>query len=74
MNKEKAELYARLFARTFLIAETTDAIDTEEYSKLEYFSKHLLDLIQEQAEKDLTPEELEYYNEETDSPNRYAYE
>ena len=74
MNKEKAELYASLFARTFLIAETTDAIDTEEYSKLEYFSKHLLDLIQEQAEKDLTPEELEYYNEETDSPNRYAYE
>lgn len=83
MNKEKAEQYARLYARVFLVTETCEnnmredrhyGLIESERENLFNFSSQLLDRIQEQAEKDLTREELEYYNEETESPNRYDYE
>lgn len=82
MNKEKIWLYTQLYARTFLITETAENLmyeknwkerDKERESLFE-FSAQLLDKIQEQAEKDLTPDELDYFNIETDSPNRYDYE
>ena len=82
MNKEKAELYASLYARIFLITETSENLmyeqswkerDKERESLFE-FSAQLLDKIQEQSEKDLTPDELDYFNIETDSPNRHDYE
>lgn len=82
MNKEKAELYARLYARAFLITETAENLHFEHdnkphedtYSKIYEFWQELLDLIEEKAQADLTSEELIYYTEETDSPNRYWYE
>ena len=82
MNKEKAELYARLYARAFLITETAENLHYEnnskphedEYSEIYEFSADILDKIQKKAEEDLTKEELEYYEELTDSPNRYQYE
>jgi len=83
MNKQKAELYISLYARVFLITETAENLMYEgkkrreknkERENLFNFTAHLLDKIQEQAEKDLTKEELDYYNEQTDSPNRYDYE
>lgn len=84
MNKEKAELYAKLYARAFLITETIENNLREDrhyywnsenkWEELFCFASELLDKVQEQAEKDLTKEELEYYNQETESPNRYDYE
>lgn len=83
MNKEKAELYASLYARVFLVTETAENLMFEgkrnrqknkEWEQLFEFTAHLLDSVQEQAEKDLTAEELEYFNIETDHPNRYGYE
>lgn len=74
MNKEKAELYAMLFARAFLVAETSDNwgenMDEKEFEKLSDYAKSLLDDIEEHAQCGLTPEEYEYYQEITDFPNR----
>lgn len=74
MNKEKAELYAMLFARTFLVAETSDNgwenMDEKEFEKLSNYAKHLLDDIEEQAKIWLTDAEYEYYQEITDFPQR----
>lgn len=82
MNKEKADLYVRLYARAFLITETAENLHYEtnnkphedEYSEIYEFSADLLDQIQKKAEEDLTRDELEYFEEETESPNRYDYE
>lgn len=74
MNKEKAELYAMLFARAFLVAETSDNggenMDEKEFEELSNYAKWLLDDIEEHAEKWLTKEEYEYYQEITDFPQR----
>lgn len=74
MNKEKAELYAMLFARAFLVAETSDNggenMDEKEFEELSNYAKWLLDDIEEHAEKWLTKEEYEYYQEITDFPYR----
>lgn len=83
MNKEKAELYAKLYARAFLITETVENNMREDkhYWLLEdnrwvlfEFSSDLLDMIHNKAKEDLTKEEFEYFEEETESPNRYDYE
>lgn len=54
MNKEKAELYAMLFARAFLVAETSDNggenMDEKEFEKLSDYAKRLLDDIEEHAQ------------------------
>lgn len=74
MNKEKAELYAMLFARAFLVAETSDNggenMDEKEFEKLSDYAKWLLDDIEEHAQCWLTKEEYEYYQEITDFPQR----
>lgn len=83
MNKEKAEMYARLYARAFLITETTENNMWEDKHywllednrcKLFEFSSELLDKIYDKAKEDLTKEEFAYFEEETESPNRYDYE
>ena len=82
MNKEKIWLYTQLYARAFLITETAENLHYEhnpkphedEYSDIYEFSADLLDQIQKQAEKDLTPDELDFFYIETESPNRYDYE
>lgn len=83
MDKEKAELYIRLYARVFLITETTENLlredkrfygDASKWEQLFEFTAHLLDDIEEKAKTDLTEEEYKYYNEECESPNRYDYE
>lgn len=78
MNKEKAELYAMLFARAFLVAETADNggenMDEKEFKKLADYAKWLLDDIEEHAQCWLTKEEYEYYQEITDFPYRNEWE
>lgn len=83
MDKEKAELYIRLYARVFLITETAENLmredkhyygDTSKWENLFVFSSDLLEDIEAQAKTDLTEEEYKYYNEECESPNRYDYE
>ena len=83
MNKEKAEFYAKLYARAFLITETVENNMREDrhYWLIEdnrwwlfEFSSGLLDQIYNKAKEDLTKEEFAYFEEETESPNRYDYE
>ena len=83
MNTEKIGLYAQLYARAFSLAETADNNAREErhfywqwntWDNLFCFSTNLLDEIDEQAKKDLTKEEYEYFIEQTETPNRYDYE
>lgn len=81
MNKEKAELYIQLFARAFLVTETAENLLREwrqpknlEFEKIFSFSSKLLDDIEARAKFDLTEEEYNYYQEQTDHPHRYGRE
>lgn len=71
MNKEKVEMYARLYATIFLAAETAD---NEEWKMLFKYASKEIDKIDELAFRDLTPEEWDYYKEETEDNNRRGYE
>lgn len=71
MNKDKVELYAKLYAFIFFITETSD---NEDYKMLFDYASKELDKVDDLAFKDLTPEEWDYYKEETEDENRRSYE
>lgn len=71
MNKDKVELYAKLYAFMFFITETAD---NEDYKMLFDYASKELDKVDDLAFKDLTPEEWDYYKEETEDANRRSYE
>ena len=71
MNKEKVELYAKLYAFMFFVTETSD---NEDYKMLFDYASKELDNVDDLAFKDLTPEEWDYYQEETEDTNRRSYE
>ena len=71
MNKDKVELYAKLYAFMFFVTETSD---NEEYKMLFDYASKELDKVDDLAFKDLTPEEWDYYQEETEDVNRRSYE
>ena len=71
MDKNKVELYAKLYAFMFFVTETAD---NEEYKMLFDYASKELDRVDDLAFKDLTPEEWDYYEEETEDTNRRSYE
>jgi len=71
MNKDKVELYAKLYAFMFFVTETAD---NEEYKMLFDYASKELDKIDDLAFKDLNQYEWGYYSEETRDENRRSYE
>jgi len=71
MNKDKVELYAKLYAFMFFVTETAD---NEDYKMLFDYASKELDKIDDLAFKDLNPYEWDYYAIETRDENRRSYE